>query len=117
MRFRVSKVQRLVEDSVCRSRHLKNPLHGITGDTVLENLVTPPVSKRFYIHPSGDEPRRFLWLWEVWDEMPGTNDGLLIVFDPRLGMYGTASKPGPGQKYGSFSGFDGYEFGDAIVSL
>ena len=117
MRFKVSKVQKLVEDSICRSRNLMNPFHGITEDLVIGNLVTPPVSKRFYVRSASDEPRKFRWLWKVWDEVPGSSSGYLIVFDPRSGQYGKATKSVQGETYGCFIGFDGYEFGDALGSL
>ena len=92
MRFRVNTVRKLVEESFLRSRSVENPRHGITADLAMSNLVAPPISRRFYDGSEGHEKKRLRWLWEVWDERPGGNEGYLIVFDPRRGEFGLAAR-------------------------
>lgn len=116
MHFKVQDVQKRVEDSFCKSKNVSNRWHGVCEELALKNLITPPESRRFH-HLTEEGHSRLRWLWAVWDECPSTNDGHLVVYDPREERFGLATKPDYQHKHGSFLGFYGSELGDALESL
>jgi hypothetical protein len=111
-RFRVERVQRMVEDDFCSHTSFENPWHGIGPEDVLDGFLRPPRSMRF----SRLTEVGFVWLWAVFDERPGEPGGYLVVFDPRRGEYGLATKP-HGRRYGRFLGFFGTRIGDVIRAM
>jgi hypothetical protein len=111
-RFRVERVQRMVEDDFCSHADFENPWHGIEPEDVLDGFLRPPRSMRFIrLTEVG-----FVWLWAVFDERPGEPGGYLVVFDPRRGEYGLATKP-HGRRYGRFLGFFGTRICDVIRAM
>lgn len=102
MKFRAAQVEaRLLEDLQTPSW----PLEYLDWKPE-QHLVVPPRSQRFWnTHEVG-----YRWLWVVMDERPGTTDGFLVTFDPRLGLdgeYGLATKP-RGRRLGEFLGYAGH---------
>jgi hypothetical protein len=111
-KFRVKRVQQMVEEDFCRCAQFENPCHGIGPENVVDSFIRPPRSMRF-VEMTRVE---FVWMWAVFDERPGTPSGYLIVFDPRRGLYGLATKP-HGRRHGTFIGFYGSTIGEAIQSM
>jgi len=111
-KFRVQRIQQMVEEDFCRCADYENPWHGIGPENVLDCFIRPPRSMRFVEMTKVG----FVWLWAVFDERPGEPDGFLIVFDPRQSMYGLATKP-RGRRHGRFRGFSGRTIGEAIQSM
>ena len=111
-KFRVERVQQMVEEDFCRCAQFENPWHGIGPENVLDCFIRPPRSMRFVEMTKVG----FVWLLAVFDERPGTADGYLIVFDPRRGLCGLATKP-QGRRQGTFIGFYGSTVGEAIQSM
>lgn len=112
-RFRVEQIQKMIEDDFCSFTRYENPWHGIGPENVLEGFIQPPRSMRFL---KDYRSVGFVWLWAVFEERPGEPDGYLVVFDPRRGRYGLATKP-QGRRYGWFLGFQGMHLGEAIQSM
>jgi hypothetical protein len=108
-KFRVERVQQMVEDDFCRCTEFENPWHGIGPDNVLDCFIRPPRSMRFVRMSEVG----FVWLWAVFEERPGSPDGYLIVFDPRRELYGLATKP-RGRHHGTFIGFYGSTIGEVF---
>ena len=111
-KFKVTEVQRLVEDDFCAGPMPENPWHGIGPERAIDCLIQPPRSMRFVNFDSVG----FVWLWAVFDERPGQPSGYLVVFDPRRGEYGLATKPSRG-RHGTFLGLSNHRINSAIKNM
>ncbi len=114
-RFRVEDVQKIVDEELVRTLPFSNRWHGISEDGVIENVVAPPRSERFYKHQFAGPG--FVWRWRVWDEGPHDRSaGYLVVYEPPEGVWDLATKP-KGRRYGRLLGFKASSFEDALVAM
>lgn len=136
MKYSIHKIEtKLIHDLALCERYIR-----VSSEQLLSDAAMPPRSERFrdppverlltamwQQPPSNMRPKPgWRWLWRMYDLHPEHDDGLLIVYNPRIGIdgrYGLAQKAPPGVLpmflgyYGSSLGWPMEFLHDVLCSL
>jgi hypothetical protein len=91
MEHEIERVRERIAEELAACADLKD--HAIAGNPA-SHFFSPPRQERFRSEFAA--ARGPSLLWAVADELPGSPDGYLVVYDPSEDEFGLASKPHPG---------------------